>query len=88
MIRSGLCDYGDVYMLVKGTITVPNTEAAASPNNRNKKVIFTNCAPFSDCISEINSKEIYHAKDIDVIMTMYNLIDYDDNYLKTSGSLW
>ena len=88
ILSSSLCDYSDAYMLVKGTITVPNTRTAATPNNRNKKVIFKSCAPFTDCISEIDSKEIDHAKDTDVVVPMYNLIEYSDNYSKTSGSLW
>ena len=89
MTRSSLCDYSDVYILVKGTITVTNTAAAgAAPNNRNKKVIFKNCAPFTDFISEISNKKAYHAKDTDVVIPIYNLIEYGDNYSKTSGSLW
>ena len=48
MLRSSLCHYSDTYLLVKGTITVPNTGTAAAPNNRNKKVTFKNCAPFTD----------------------------------------
>ena len=64
MIRSSLCDYSDAYILVKGTITVGNTGTATIPNNRNKNVIFKYCAPFTDCINEINIKD--HAKDIDV----------------------
>ena len=72
-------------MVIKGTTTVPNTGAAAAPNNRLKKVIFKNCAPFTDYISEINNKEVDHAKDNDVVMPMYNLIEYSDNYSKTSG---
>ena len=55
MLKSSLCDYSDVNILVKGTITVDNTGTAAAPNNRNKKVIFKNCVPFTNCISEINS---------------------------------
>ena len=52
MIRSSLCDYSDAYILVKGTITVPNMVAAgAAVNNTNKKVKFKNCAPFTDCIN-------------------------------------
>ena len=51
-------------------------------------MIFKNCAPFSDCISRINNKEIDHAKDIDVEIPIYNLIECSDNYLKTSQSLW
>ena len=57
-------------------------------NNANKKVIFKNCAPFTDCISKINNTQVDHTKDIDVVMPMYNLIEYSENYSKTSGSLW
>ena len=88
MLKSSLCDYSDAYILVKGTITVNNTGTAAAPNNRNKKVIFKNCAPFTNCISEINNTQVDNAKDIDIVMLMYNLIEYSDNYSKTSGSLW
>ena len=88
MLRSILCDYSDAYILVKGTVTVRNTGTAVAPNNRNKKVIFKNFAPFSDCISEINIKEIDHAKDIATVVVMCNLIKYSGNYSKTSGSLW
>ena len=55
MLKSSLCDYSDAYMLLKGTITVNNTGTAAGPNNRNKKVIFKNCAPFTNYINEINN---------------------------------
>ena len=89
MLKSSLCDYSDAYILVKGTITVNNTAAAdANANNTNKKVIFKNCAPFTDCISEINNTQVDNAKDIDIVMPMYDLIEYSDNYAKTSGSLW
>ena len=50
-------------------------------------MIFKNCAPFADSISEINNTQIDNAKDIDVVMPMYNLIEYNDNYSKTSESL-
>ena len=89
MLKSSLCDYSDAYILVKGTITVNNTAAqGAAANNTNKKVIFKNCAPFTNCISEINNTQIDNAKDIDIAMPMYNLIEYSDNYAKTTGSLW
>ena len=89
MLKSSLCDYSDAYMLVKGTITVNNTAAAgAAANNTNKKVIFENCAPFTNCISQINNTQIDNAKDIDIVMPMYSLIEYSDNYAKTTGSLW
>ena len=59
MLRSSLCDYSDAYILVKGNITVNNTAAdGAAANNTNKKVIFKNCAPFTNCISEINNTQI------------------------------
>ena len=89
ILKSSLCDYSDAYILAKGTITVSNTAAAdADANSINKKVIFKNCAPFTDCKREISNVEIDNAKDIGIVMPMYNLIDYSDNYSKTSGSLW
>ena len=89
MLKSSLCDYSDAYILVKGTITVNNTAAqGAAANNTNKKVIFKNCAPFTNCISEINNTQIDNAKDMNIVMPMYNLIEYSDNYAKTTGSLW
>ena len=84
-----LCDYRDAYMLVKGNISVNNTAGdAAAANNTNKKVILKNCAPFTNCISKINNTQIDNAEYIDIVMPMYNLIEYSDNYSETSGSLW
>ena len=83
MISSSSSDYSDAYVLFKGTITVENIGTAAVPYNINKKVIFKNCTPFTDCINEINNREIDHAKVIDVVIPMYNLIEYSDNYWKT-----
>ena len=89
MLKSSLCDYSDAYILVNGTISANNTAAVgADANNTNRKVIFKNCAPFTNCISEINNTQIGNAKDIDIVMPMYNLIEYSDNYAKTTGSLW
>ena len=89
MLRSSLCDYSDVYILAKENISVNNTAAAAAdPNNRNEKVIFKNCAPFTNCIRKINNTQIYNGEYIDIVMPMYNLIEYSDNYSKTSGNLW
>ena len=90
MLKSSLCDYNDAYILVKGTISVNNTAAAAdfAANNINKKVIFKNCAPFINCMSEINNTQVDNAKEIDIVMSMYNLLEYSDNYVKASGSLW
>ena len=89
MLISSLCDYSDAYIHVRGTITVNNTAAAdADANNTNKEVIFKNVAPFTKCVSEINNTNVDDAKDIDIVMPMYNLIEYSDNYSKASGSLW
>ena len=89
MLKSSLCDDSDIYVHVKETITVNNTAAAdTDANNTNKKVIFRNCAPFTICISEINNTQVDNAEDIDAVMPMYNVIEYSDNYSKTSGSLW
>ena len=89
MLKSSLCEYSDAYIFLKGTITiVPVPPPAAKPNNNNKEVIFKNCVQFTDCISKINNKQIDNAKYINVVMPMYNLIEYNDIYLKTSESLW
>ena len=91
MLRSNLCDYADAYILVKGTITITGAgddAAARRADERNKGVIFKNCAPFTKCISKINDAEIDNAQDIDIVMPMYNLIEYSNNYSKTSSSLW
>ena len=83
-----LCDYSDAYILVKVTIAVNNTAAADSDaNNTNKKVIYKNCVPFTNWISEVNNTQVDNAKDIDIVMPMYNLIEYRDNYSKNSSSL-
>ena len=69
------CDYSDLYILVKGNISVNNTAGAGDDaNNTNKKAIFKNCAPFTDCISKINNTQIDNPKDIDIVMPMYNLL--------------
>ena len=89
MLRSSLCDYSDAFILVKGNITANNTAVdGPAANNTNKKVIFKNFAPFTNCISKINNKQIDSAEYIDIVMLMYNLIEYNDNYSNTSGSLW
>ena len=90
MLKSSLCDYSDGYILVKGTITINGRGAddvARRADERGKGVSFKNCAPFINCITEINNTQIDNAKDIDIVMPMYNLIEYSDNYAKTSGSL-
>ena len=89
MLRSSLCDYSDAYILLKGNMAVNNTAAdGAAANNNNKKVIFKNCALFTNCISKIDNTQIDNAEYIDKVMPMYNLLEFSDNYSKTSGSLW
>ena len=89
MLRSDLCDYADAYMLVNGTITVT---AAADANNirdkKNRKFILKNNAPFVLCITRINGELIEDADDLDIVMPMYNLLEYSKNYRKTIGSLY
>ena len=80
MISSNLCDYSDPYILVKGTITVPNMAAAgAAVNNTNKQLLFKRCAPFTDCITKVKNTQVDDAQKIDIVMSMYNLIEYSDN---------
>ena len=76
-------------MLMSGTTSVTNTAAqGADASNNNILAVFENCVTFTDCISKINNTQINNAKYIDVVMSMYDLIEYSDNYSKTSGSLW
>ena len=87
-IKSNLYDYSDAYILIKETISVPNKAAAdITANNANKKIITKKCASITDCVSKINNTQVDNAKNIDVVMSMYNLIDHSDNYPKTSQSL-
>ena len=86
MLRLRLCHYSDAYILVSSTITVPNTAAAVENQNNIKNIIIKNCAPFTNCISEINNTQIDNTKDIDIVISMYNLIEYSDNHSKTCGS--
>ena len=84
MLRSSLCNYSDAYILVKGNVSVNNNaDAGAAANNVNKKVVFKNCAPFTNCISKINNTQTDNAEYIDIVMPMYNLIEYSDYYSKT-----
>ena len=78
LLRSNLFAYGDTYTLVKRTTTAAK-ETDAAANNDNKKVIFKNCAPFTTCISRINNSQDDNAQSIDVVMPMYNLIEYNGN---------
>ena len=88
MLRSDLCDYADAYILVNGTITVTaNAGANNIRDKRNRKLIIRNNAPFVSCITKINGELIEDADDLDVVLPMYNLLEYSKNYRKTIGSL-
>ena len=82
MLRSDLCDYSDAYIVVKGSITV------TKPNSvlYNKKLDFKNNAPFTSCISKIKNTLIDNAEDLDIVMPMYNLLEFIKNYIKTTWS--
>ena len=92
MLRSNLCDYSDAYILVKGTITVTAPGANNGANNirdkRNRLVILKNNAPFVSCITRITGELIEDADDLDIVMSMYNLLEYSKNYRKTIGLLY
>ena len=79
-INPNLCDYSNTFILVTGDITVNA--------GNNTHVAFKNCAPFFTCKTEINDLFIDEASHIYIAMSMYNLIEYSDNYSDTSGSLW
>ena len=85
MLRSDLCDFSNAYIVVKGDITV---ECNNNANKRNKNLIFKNNAPFINCISRVNGIKIDNAEDLDIVMPMYNLLEYSKNYKKATGSLW
>ena len=84
MLRSDLCDFSNAYIVVKGTITITNPDN----NAHDKKLAFKNNAPFVFCISKINNTLIDNAEELDVVMSMYNLLEYCKNYSKTSGRFW
>ena len=90
MLRSDLCDYADAYILVNGTITVTangdNNNANNIRDKRNSPFILKNNAPFVSCITKINAELIEDAEDLDIVMPMYNLLEYSKNYRKTIGS--
>ena len=91
MLKSSLCDYTDAYILVRGKIKITGRgadAAARQADERDKGAAFKKCAPFTNCISEINNTQVDNARDIDIVMPMYDLIEYSDHYAKTSGSLW
>ena len=88
MLRPDLCDFNDAHIIVKGDITVTEPDDAKKNNNNNNKVTFKNNAPFINCTSKSNGVKFDNAEDLDVVIPMYNLLEYSKNYKKTTGSLW
>ena len=80
ILKSNLCGYNDAYILVTGDITVIAARATW--------VAFKNCAPFTKCKTKIDGTTIDDGEDLDLVMPMYNLIEYSSNYSETTGSLW
>ena len=92
MLMSDLCDYSDAYILVSGKITVAADHIGAgvdeNRDRKNRPLILKNNAPFVSCIARINNEFIEDADDLDIVMSMYNLLEYVKNYRKTIGSLY
>lgn len=92
MLKWSLCYYCDAYTLKKGTISIDEAEADAAAKKlvveKSKQVIFENFVPFTDCINKVNNKQDNNAKDLDVVIPMYNQIEYSKNYSRISGGVW
>ena len=85
VLRSDMCDYSDEYIVVTERITVTGSDNA---NRRNKKLTFKNDVPFRSCISKLNNTFIDNSEDLDIVILIYNLLEYSDNYSMASGILW
>ena len=77
MLRSDLCDYSDAYIVVKGRISVT---CINNTNKRDEKLTFKINALFRSCIPNINNTFVDNAEDLDIVMPMHNLLEYNDNY--------
>ena len=84
MLRSDLCDYSDAYVLVKGSITVNGVINGVENEilRRKRPLILKNNTPFVSCMIKINNEFIEDADDLDIVMPMYNLLEYSKNYKK------
>ena len=85
MLRSDLCSFRDAYIFVKETITVAGE---SNSSTKNRSLACKNNAPFISCISKFNNTLTDNAEDLEFVISMYNLIEYSNNYSKTTGSLW
>ena len=90
MLRSNLCDYSDAYIIVKGNVTINGIVNGAENEilRRNRPLNLKINAPFVSCMTKINNEFIEDADDLDIVMPMYNLLQYSKNYRKTIGSLY
>ena len=88
MSRADLCDYSDAYIIANGFITLTKTNERGFIVIRNSSLAFKNNAPFINCISKISGVLIDNAEDLVVVKLVYNLLEYSNNYRKTTGSLW
>ena len=88
MLRSDLCDFSDAHIVVKGDITLTKTNTRGFIDTRNRFLAFKNNASFTNCISKNNNVFIDKAVDLDIVMPIYNLLEYSKNYRKTTVSLW
>ena len=84
MLRSDVCDYGDVCIVVKGTITLTKVANRNFINVRNNFLAFKNNAPFTNCISKINNVLIDSAEYLDVVIPMYSLLEYSKKYKRNN----
>ena len=80
VLKYRLCDYNDAYILVKGDIGIIGHQVT--------QVAFKNCAPYTKCITKIDGTTIDNAEDLDLVMSMCNIIEYSSNYSETTGNLW
>ena len=79
MLRSYLCDFSDVYIVVKGKVHVTG---GSNSSQKNRPLAFKNNAPFTNCIPKINNVLIDNAENLDIVMSMYNLLECSKNYKK------
>ena len=85
MLRSDLCDYSDAYIVVEGDITLAKTNGREIINKRNRFLAFKNNAAFTSCISKINNVLIDNAEDLDIVISMYSLLENSKNYRKNNS---
>ena len=83
VLKPNLCDYADVYILIDGTIRAEGVEVVADT-----RLALKNCPPFTKCNLEINDEHVDTAENLDIVMPMYNLIEYSDNYQDSSATLY